>query len=155
MIDGGRAAGHDGPRELGRRHERALDVNVGVDEAGRDERAGEIDFLPRRGSPRGRRCVASHGDAGRLDLAAEDVDDPRVLQQQVGRLVTPGVADQGLQVHGRLLRIPVPRIIGIRYSENARAKSYWAACPQSARAAESFTSAGHESTIPCRFTSFM
>src|SRR5919197_2394219 len=45
------------------------------------------------------------------------------------------------------------RIVGIKYSWNARSKSYVGAKPQSARAAESSTSAGHESTMPCRFGS--
>ena len=45
------------------------------------------------------------------------------------------------------------RMVGIRYSRNARSKSYAGSKPQSARAAESSTSAGHESTMPCRFSS--
>ena len=40
------------------------------------------------------------------------------------------------------------RMVGIRYSRKARSKSYCGAKLQSARAAESSTSAGHESTIP-------
>ena len=39
------------------------------------------------------------------------------------------------------------RIVGIRYSLNARSKSYAGLNPQSVRAAESSRSAGHESTM--------
>src|SRR4030095_16435862 len=45
------------------------------------------------------------------------------------------------------------RIVGIRYWSNAPRKAYRGAKPQSRRAAASFTSAGHESTIAWRFRS--
>ena len=44
-------------------------------------------------------------------------------------------------------------IVGIRYSRNAVWKSYRGAKPQSFLAAESSTSAGQESTMPCRLVS--
>ena len=44
---------------------------------------------------------------------------------------------------------------GMRYSRNARSKSYSGEKPQSVRAAESSTSASQESTIPCRFWSIL
>src|SRR4029077_14423886 len=46
-----------------------------------------------------------------------------------------------------------PRIVGIKYSLNARPKSYRGEKFQSLRAAESSTSAGHVSTIAWRLTS--
>lgn len=44
-------------------------------------------------------------------------------------------------------------MVGIRYSPKADTMSYLGAWPQSRRAAPSSTSAGHESTIPCRLAS--
>ncbi len=43
--DGGGAARHDGTRQLRRRHHAALDVHVGVDEAGQDPRAAQVEHL--------------------------------------------------------------------------------------------------------------
>ena len=61
--------------------------------------AGEIDLGPGRVVTEADDEVARHRDAGLFDLAAEDVDDPPVAQQEVCGLVAPGVADEGLEVH--------------------------------------------------------
>ena len=66
-------------------------MHVRVDQARRDERAGEVDHLVAA------KPVADAGDApaddrhvGGADLAGEDVDDPPARKDEVGRFVAAG-----------------------------------------------------------------
>jgi len=78
-------------------------VDVGVDEPRRDERAVEVDHLAGRVVAEADDELARDRDAALFDLSAEHVDDAPVAQQEVGGLVAPCVADEGLEVHGRHL----------------------------------------------------
>ena len=99
--------GHDG-RNAARRHrlaerqrraETAFDVDMGVDEAGRDQQALAIDFL-RTGITWGYAGDATlrDGDVAGLNRPREHVQDAPVLQDEVRRRGAPGDLDQALQL---------------------------------------------------------
>ncbi len=96
----GGAARQHGARELRRGGHGAFDVNVGVEEAGSHAGAGQVDHLPGRvARPHPDDFRAGDGNVRGLDLAGEDVDQPGVAQQQIGRLLPAGEADRFCQGH--------------------------------------------------------
>ncbi len=101
------AVGHDGAGEVAGQHHRALDVHVPVDEAGADDGAVErvlrVPVVAARRRHPGDHAVLD-GDVGRVDLAAEDVDDPASGQHEAGGLVAVGHADARGQAGAALRR---------------------------------------------------
>jgi hypothetical protein len=101
------AARDDRPCELRGDAQAALDVDVGVDEAGRDVRAADVDaplaLIPRP-DPRDASVDDRNVDAG-LDLAGEDVDHPPPAHDEVGRRLAAGDGEQQRYVlHHRIGR---------------------------------------------------
>ncbi len=87
------------------RHHGALDVDVGVEQAGREIGAAEVERLARGvAGADADDDAARERDLGRIDLAGEHVDQLQVGEQEVGRLAAGRLADQGLELHGALPR---------------------------------------------------
>jgi len=89
-------------RELADPELRALQVDVRVDERGREEAPFQVERLPRPGVAC--RIVTHPGDPPaddrdrhRLDLVAEGVDDPPAAQDEVGGRAALGHVDQGAE----------------------------------------------------------
>ena len=64
----------------------ALDVQVAVDQAGQHVRPGQVDLVRAAILADADDVALVDGDIGRVDLVGQDVDDPRVLQDEVRSL---------------------------------------------------------------------
>ncbi len=95
----GHPARHDGASELGRLEERALDVQVAVDQARQDEGARQVELIGTAVIPQPDDVALVDGHVGRMNLVGEDVDDPSPLQDQVRRLEPPSRHDPFAQCH--------------------------------------------------------
>ncbi len=83
----GDALGQHAAIELGRRDQRGFDVQMRVDKAGHREEAAAIDLAtPGIGLVGADDAVARDGDIGGGDAAIDDVEQPDVLDDQVGGL---------------------------------------------------------------------
>jgi hypothetical protein len=95
----GDAARHDRSGKLARRQQRALDVQVPVDQPRQHERAGHVDLARAVVTAYADNVPVVDGDVGRHDLVGEQVDDPAALQHEIGRRPPAGHLDAVSQRH--------------------------------------------------------
>ncbi len=81
---------HDRARELRHRDHRALDVKMSVDQARREISAFEIDHFARFVVPKSDHAAIVDRDIRGMNFAAEDVDQLRVLEEQLRRRLRRG-----------------------------------------------------------------
>jgi hypothetical protein len=97
----------DSAGELRRGDQAALDVNVGVDEAGSHEAAFKIDHLPGGVTlPDAHDVSPVDCDVRLIDLSREHVDQASSREEQVSRLVTARQADPMGQLHHICFSLP-------------------------------------------------
>ncbi len=92
--DGGGAARHDGPGELGHGHHARLDVDVGVDQAGADVGALQVERLTSLVVTEPGHAPFEDGDVGAVDLARPHIHEPGVSEERVGRRIAARHLDQ-------------------------------------------------------------
>jgi len=89
------AMGHNGAGEFRGRGHGAFDVHVGVDEARSQIGSFQIDDLVRFiAFAQSHDAGSSHSHICFDDFPAENVDQPRVLQQEMSRLISLGILYQ-------------------------------------------------------------
>ena len=102
-----RAARQDAPLELVRRHQRRFAVDVRVDEPRHGDAPAGVDLdcalVALVGADD---AVAAHRDVADLERAVGEVEDPRVLDDEVGLGATQPLVDDPLEVATRPRRHP-------------------------------------------------
>ena len=101
---------HDRARELGDRHHRAFDVEMSVDQTRREIRALEVDDFFRVVIAETDDALVVHRDVGFMDLAAEDVDELRVFEKEIGRFLAARDAEFVLDL-SHLSSVPPKSIV--------------------------------------------
>ena len=87
------AVRHDRARELRDRDHRAFDMEMAIDQTRREISAGDVDDFFRLIIAEANHASIVHRHVGLMDFAAEDVDEPRVFEQDICRSFAAGDAE--------------------------------------------------------------
>jgi hypothetical protein len=104
--DAGHPPRHHGPRELAGRQQRALDVQVPVDQPRQHEAAVEVDLVRATVAAEADNMAVVDGDVSVEDFVGEQVDDTRVPEDEIRRELPPRGEDAVSDCHGCLLGVP-------------------------------------------------
>ena len=91
--DGGGAVGDDGPGKFRRGHQTGFQMDVGVNEAGADDLAGHVHFVPAFVAAEAYDQTLRHGNVPGVQLPGKHVDIGGVFQNQIGFLPPGGDID--------------------------------------------------------------
>jgi hypothetical protein len=102
--DGRHAIGQDAAVKFMRRDQRGFDVQMGIDETGNDDAAGNVDFgatvVVAAGADD---ALARDGDIRGDELTRHEIEELPALQHDIGRLAAGSLIDEAFQVgHGEV-----------------------------------------------------